>query len=335
MTDHDQLWKRLLQRFLREFLEEFLPEEARRLDFRRVRFLNAEEFLDVPQGERREVDVLAEVPTFEGEPELVLVHVEVEARYREAFSQRMFEYYAMLWLRHRKPILPIALVLSGGQTALGEDTYEQQLFARPILTFQYRCIGLGNLEAPAYADTRNPLTVAAMPLMRLGEWTPAELTFRCLARAAETAPDEAAQYLVVDTLKTYTAGVVDQTEVRTMAETAGRPDLLDLWSKPTWGTRMRQEAEAEGRAEGRAEGMAKGKAEGMARGRAEGMAKGRAEGAVNALTRAAARALRARFGETAPAEAALRERFPSPEALETLIERAATAASLTELELAK
>ncbi|PIY38586.1 MAG: hypothetical protein COZ06_30960 [Armatimonadetes bacterium CG_4_10_14_3_um_filter_66_18] len=191
------------------------------------------------------------------------------------------------------------------------------------MTFQYRCIGLGNLEAPAYADTRNPLTVAAMPLMRLGEWTPAELTFRCLARAAETAPDEAAQYLVVDTLKTYTAGVVDQTEVRTMAETAGRPDLLDLWSKPTWGTRMRQEAEAEGRAEG------------MAKGKAEGKAEGRAEGAVNALTRAAARALRARFGETAPAEAALRERFPSPEALETLIERAATAASLTELELAK
>ncbi|PIX41409.1 MAG: hypothetical protein COZ57_23475, partial [Armatimonadetes bacterium CG_4_8_14_3_um_filter_66_20] len=66
MPDHDQLWKRLLQRFLREFMEEFLPEEARRLDFRRVRFLNAEEFLDVPQGERREVDVLAEVPTFEG-----------------------------------------------------------------------------------------------------------------------------------------------------------------------------------------------------------------------------------------------------------------------------
>ncbi|PIY49052.1 MAG: transposase, partial [Armatimonadetes bacterium CG_4_10_14_3_um_filter_66_18] len=37
MPDHDQLWKRLLQRFLREFMEEFLPEEARRLDFRRVR----------------------------------------------------------------------------------------------------------------------------------------------------------------------------------------------------------------------------------------------------------------------------------------------------------
>lgn len=77
---HDQLFKELLRAFFSEFLELFYPEVAARLDFTRVTFLDKEVFTDVPEGSRRELDLLAQVCTLDGEPKLILIHVEVQAQ---------------------------------------------------------------------------------------------------------------------------------------------------------------------------------------------------------------------------------------------------------------
>ncbi|TDI34263.1 MAG: transposase, partial [Acidobacteria bacterium] len=69
---HDQLFKTLLEEFFPDFLGLFYPDVAKQLDFSQVRFLNAELFTDFPDGSVREADVVAEVKTLEGEPELVL-----------------------------------------------------------------------------------------------------------------------------------------------------------------------------------------------------------------------------------------------------------------------
>jgi hypothetical protein len=70
-TPHDQLFKELLRVFFREFLELFFPEVAARLDFARVVFLDKEVFTDVPEGSRRELDLVAQVYTQDGTPELI------------------------------------------------------------------------------------------------------------------------------------------------------------------------------------------------------------------------------------------------------------------------
>ncbi len=56
----DQLFKDLLRTFFREFLELFFPDVAARLDFSRVRFLDKEAFTDLPDGSRREADLVAQ-----------------------------------------------------------------------------------------------------------------------------------------------------------------------------------------------------------------------------------------------------------------------------------
>ncbi len=76
---HDQLFKTLLETFLREFLELFFHEVAERLDFATKRLLDKELITDFPEGRLREADVVTELRTREGEPELILVHVEVQA----------------------------------------------------------------------------------------------------------------------------------------------------------------------------------------------------------------------------------------------------------------
>lgn len=58
---HDQLFKTLLETFLQEFLELFFPDVAARLDFTWQRPLDKEFLTDLPQGRRREADVVAEV----------------------------------------------------------------------------------------------------------------------------------------------------------------------------------------------------------------------------------------------------------------------------------
>ena len=92
----DQLFKEFLKEFLPQFLTLFFPEEAAQLDWSSVRFLDKEMFTDTLVGDVREADLIAEVRTNTGEPELILIHIEVQAQREKGFAERMFNYYCRL-----------------------------------------------------------------------------------------------------------------------------------------------------------------------------------------------------------------------------------------------
>ena len=106
---HDQRFKEFLQTFLQEFLKLFFPDVERRLDFRNIEFLDKEVFTNLADGSSRRADVVAKIATRDGEPELVLVHIETQAEPRKDFQARMFEYYSLLWARHKIPVFPDTL----------------------------------------------------------------------------------------------------------------------------------------------------------------------------------------------------------------------------------
>lgn len=91
----------------------FFPAEAARLDFSTVTFLRQELFITLPNQVMRITDIVAEISTLAGDPEVVIVHVEVEANKPKPLPQRMFDYYALLRLLRKQRVLPIALVLNG------------------------------------------------------------------------------------------------------------------------------------------------------------------------------------------------------------------------------
>jgi hypothetical protein len=69
-----------LRAFFREFLELFFPEVAARLDFARVVFLDKEVFTDVPEGSRRELDLVAQAYTgWHPEADLATHQAELDA----------------------------------------------------------------------------------------------------------------------------------------------------------------------------------------------------------------------------------------------------------------
>jgi hypothetical protein len=78
---HDQLAKTLITTFFADFLCLAAPESAHRLRLGDASFLDKELFTDQPTGNRREPDLLAQVPT-EDSAMILLVHVEIESRAR-------------------------------------------------------------------------------------------------------------------------------------------------------------------------------------------------------------------------------------------------------------
>lgn len=200
---HDQLFKETLRAFFREFLELFFPEIAARLDYQNVTFLDKEVFTDLPEGSRREPDLVARVTTLDGQPELILLHIEVQRHRDRDFPYRMFEYYALLRLRYKIPVFPTVIYLTPGAGGLTQETYTEQLFGSAILTFRYAVVGLPDLSADDYRALENPLGPALSALMkpsRLGRILQKALSLR----QALTSPiDEARKSLLVNLIETY------------------------------------------------------------------------------------------------------------------------------------
>ncbi|NEQ23766.1 MAG: hypothetical protein F6K28_32410, partial [Microcoleus sp. SIO2G3] len=90
MIDHDRLFKELLSIFFSEFIELFLPDVAGYIERDSISFLSQEIFTNITSGERREVDLLAQV-RFRGQETCFLIHVENQSYSQAGFERRMFQ----------------------------------------------------------------------------------------------------------------------------------------------------------------------------------------------------------------------------------------------------
>jgi len=296
---HDQLFKKLLQEHLQAFLELFLPDVARRLDFETVRFLDKELFTDFPEGNLREADVVAELKTHEGHPELLLIHVEVQSRPEKDFAGRMFDYYALLRLRYRAPVLPIVVYLRGGK-GLTEDQYRVVLFGREQLRFRYMSVGLAQLAAEEYLE-RSPLAAALAALMsRARVLDQVALRAAMLWQIAKSTLGEAQKFLLFNVVETYFELDEDETKrFRQFLTTKGYREVEEM--EVTWADKM------------------------MEKGREEGLKAGKRETLLRLLT--------AKFG---PVSEEIKSRIQAIESvaeLDTYLERVLTAESIGEMEL--
>src|SRR2546421_12532373 len=206
---HDQLFKQVLEAFFPDFLRLFDPETAARLDLTTVTFRNPEVFIDLPQGERRTADVVAEVRSLEGEPELVIVHVEIQREREPHFGHRMFQYYVALRQRENKPVIPMALVFYAGRTGLAREEYEETVFGERILTFRYLQISLPLLRAENYVQAEQVLGAGLASVMRLPGDREAQIRLHlaCLRRVYDAerggAVDAAQAFLLGNLVQSY------------------------------------------------------------------------------------------------------------------------------------
>jgi hypothetical protein len=313
----DQVFKGVLRRFLREFLELFFPEFAARLDFGSLELLDRELFKGFPDGVRREPDVLARIRTRGGDPELVVVHVEAQARVPSDFGQRMFEYFALLWLELGLPVFPIVLYLKeGGRIGVEVATYRQEIFEREVLRFRYSTVALAGLDAEEYVE-KGPLAVGLSALMRWGRrWDEAQRHAGLIRRVRASGLEEAAQFLLINLIKTYLP--IPEGALGRYRRLISRKEYREVQEvELSWAERLREQGREQGREVGREEGHEEGLQEGVVRGKRDTLK----------------RLLAARFGPISPIVEARIAALSSGEELDRCLDRVLTAGSIEDLHL--
>ncbi len=248
---HDQVFKGILRRFFRDFLELFFPEFAARLDFESLEFQDKELFKGFPDGERREPDIVARVRTREGSPELVVVHIEAQARTEPDFGKRMFEYYALLWLSFDAPVFPVVLyVKEGGPTGLETRIYRHQLFGREVMRFQYESVALARIAGQEYVE-KGPLAAALASLMSWGRDSDSVvLRIGLLGRILASGLDEASLFLLINLIETYLP--VPEGERGRYLKLVSRKEYRKVQEvELTWADKLRQEGREEGLVQGK------------------------------------------------------------------------------------
>lgn len=116
---------------------------------------------------------------------------------------RLFEYAMQLWLRHRRPIVPIVVYLRGGKPGVIRETEGLRTFHRTFMLFRYLAFGLSRSQAADYLKRPEPLAWALAALMRHRERSTAEHRLACMRPLAHADLDDARKFLLANFIATY------------------------------------------------------------------------------------------------------------------------------------
>ncbi|MEI3614025.1 transposase [Pseudogracilibacillus sp. SO30301A] len=199
--DHDRLFKELIQTFFQEFIEAFFPKVHAYIDFSSVTFLEQEVFTDILIGEKRKIDILAEVQ-LNDEERLVLIHVEPQSSYQKEFHERMFIYCSRLYEKYRKPILPIA-VFSYNKEKDVSDTFIIEFPTFSVLEFHYLQLHLIKKNWRAFIRKDNPAAAALLSKMGYTEKERVQVKLEFLRMVSRMELDPARTALLYGFFETY------------------------------------------------------------------------------------------------------------------------------------
>jgi len=301
--DHDGIFKELLHHLIEFFLKLFFPEEASRLDFSSMIFLEQEQFTDFPSGKHRFIDTLVKIKTLHDEPEELLIHVEFQSKRESGFPLRMFRYFCQLRLRRNIPIWPIILYMPKGSSGLGFEEYAETIFGEKFLPFRYWCIGLPELDAEEYLATKNPVAYGLAPLMNHGSLSKPRLKAICLSGIAQSYINEIQAALLAYFLDTYLP--LNEAEEEEFHKLIQQEEVTVMQFITSWERK----------------GIIKGQEE------------GRVEGALIALRKALFLQLQEKFGEVPSTVIQQVEAISAQEELEQLLRKFVYANSFAEMGL--
>lgn len=242
-TSHDRLFKEFLERFLPDFMRIFFPEEAAKLDFSTLTFPRQELLINVPRQLLRITDIIAEAKTYAGEPEVIIIHIEIEANDPKPLPKRMFDYYALARILHQKVVLPLALVLAPGVGGLKWRLYQERLWGRELVRFHYGQVGLRALDSNQYLLQGNPIAATLATLMKRGRKSKAQLKLEALRTVVGSSLTDGDKLFLINMVETY----LPQQEVFD-----AREEIMQSLQaiEQTWMEKLLEKGHQEGRQEG-------------------------------------------------------------------------------------
>ncbi|MDF2925235.1 MAG: transposase [Paenibacillaceae bacterium] len=269
LIDHDRLYKELLQTFFREFMELFFPEAAAQLDFTQAEFLSEEVVTDITGGTKRRLDIL--VKTLMKEEEMfILVHMEPQSYYEEAFPERMFLYASRLYEKYRLRVLPVA-VLSHNKNIDEPDVFGWHLPFLEVLQFRYYRLQLRKYNWRDFTHSNNPVAAALLSSMGYNEDEKIQMKLEFVRMMTQMQLDPARMELLMVFFESYLPLKKEEEllvarEIERIYGEGGGPAMK-------WETARVKLAREEALEEGMEKGLEKGLEEGMEKGKEQVAAK--------------------------------------------------------------
>lgn len=318
-VSHDKIFSRTFQLFMKSLIELLYPDIAPTLDLDDVEFLSENLFADTRRDGHIVPDLVAKTATTDGEPRLVLLHVETERRFRDQIDERMEGYIMMLTAKYHCPVISAVVFLSGGPEGLERREIVRMVGGWECSRVGYLGFGLSKSLAEEWVDLPQALAPALAALMRSEVWDRVEQKVRCLRgiRRAE-----------IEEKERFTLGTIVETYLRLTPEEKARFDA-----------EMAKDVNKEVRAmvltweEAMAESEAKGLEMGLARGRVEGRAEGEVEGKIAATRQAIVLLLKRRWASVPNEFVARLDTIDDLTHLYEILEQAMDARSVADLDL--
>ncbi|MGI2909077.1 Rpn family recombination-promoting nuclease/putative transposase [Tolypothrix sp. VBCCA 56010] len=202
MIDHDRLFKELISTFFVEFLDLFLPQVVSQIDRDYIQFLPQEVFNDVTYGEKKEIDLLAQV-RYQQQETCFLIHVENQSYTESAFAKRMFKYFARLYEKYDLAIYPV-VVFSFDEPLRPEPQIHRVTFPDlNVLEFQFAAIQLNRLSWRDFLQQKNPVAAALMAKMNIPTSERPHVKAECLRLLTTLKLDPARMQLISGFVDTY------------------------------------------------------------------------------------------------------------------------------------
>ena len=131
----DEKWKSLISKFLEDFLSFFMPELYQEIDFEK-----AYEFLDgelnrikiKSKAKNRRSDKLVKIYLKDGSEKYILIHIEVQGYFDEAFADRMFTYYYRISDLHSTRDITSISIFVDEDKQFHPNKFENNLFGTEV-----------------------------------------------------------------------------------------------------------------------------------------------------------------------------------------------------------
>jgi hypothetical protein len=322
---HDPFLKLLYRAGARDAVTLFFPQWAARIDWESLQWIDKEVLI---QGERPRAvvaDLVGLTRDREGRYLKVLIHPEIQMRADTEMGWRVLQYNAGLLLREADPaarVLTFVFYHCAGVGGIREQEFGLEFYERTVHGVGYWSVGLGDLDAEAYAGTDNPMAWALAAWMRQCAQGRVELRLRLVERLLRSVRDESYRRLLLDAIRTYfRLNRAEQAEEQRLLESGAFGEVDDMLNTELG--RLEERARREGEARARQQMQTElGQLE--ERARREGEARARQQSLLDILE--------VRFGPVPEALTGRIRQAQDLSALQELIRRAAGAANLEEVE---
>ncbi|MEM6453836.1 MAG: DUF4351 domain-containing protein [Acidobacteriota bacterium] len=330
---HDAFFKDLFTTFFADLVQLAAPSTAEALDFARARDQKTALAAGLGAPRTGEVDLLVRVPLRDppapsasgdaSDAPRILVHIEIEARFRREMDARMARYGHQLCSQHDRPILPLVVFLRGGPAARAVRGVAQH--AGPFLHALcfYIALCLERCDPSAHLARDEPLAWGLAALMRAGGGDRARQKLAILQRiaAAGNRLTRQQRYLLTQTVSLYLP--LQGADAERYAEMIQeQPEEIQDMIPRTY----QQVIE-----EGRQIGVQEGRQIGVQEGRQIGVQEGRQIGVEEGQQRIVRRLIERRFGPLSDDDRARLDAIDDPDALDRLAERVFDAPSVAAL----